>query len=63
MNKEKILEMFESISYVIVQSLEEKDQTEEKIEAELFYEAKNNERFSSLSEKDIKSIVRNILIA
>tara|TARA_Y100000589_G_scaffold73862_1_gene67090 strand:- start:2449 stop:5310 length:2862 start_codon:yes stop_codon:yes gene_type:complete len=62
MNKEKILEMFESISYVIVQSLEEKDQTEEKIEAELFYEAKNNERFSSLSEKDIKSIVRNILI-
>ena len=31
MNKEKLLEMFESMSYIIVQSLEENSQTEEKI--------------------------------
>ena len=32
MNKEKLLEMFEGMGIIIVQSLEEKDQTEERIE-------------------------------
>ena len=31
MNKEKLLEMFESMSIIIVQSLEEKEQTEDQL--------------------------------
>ena len=50
MNKEKLLEMFESMSYVVVQSLEENSQTEEKIKEELFGLAQNNAAyFKSLS--------------
>ena len=61
MNKEKLLEMFESMSIIIVQSLEEKDQTEDRIEKELFNEAKNP-RYSTLTKKDIQTVIRNILI-
>ena len=52
MNKEKLLEMFESMSIIIVQSLEEKEQTEDRIRTELFNEAKTP-RYSILTKKDI----------
>ena len=61
MNKEKLLEMFESMSIIIVQSLEEKEQTEDRIETELFNEAKTP-RYSTLTKQDIQSVIRNILI-
>ena len=63
MNKEKLLEMFESMSYVIVQSLEENSQTEEKIKEALFGLAQDNAAyFKSLNKEDINSVIRNILI-